>query len=79
MEPGKTFNVREGFSRKDDLPPERWLKEPLDFYNEQKPPLNADEINEMLDHYYQERGWGVSKGIPTEETLNNLGLTSFNP
>jgi aldehyde:ferredoxin oxidoreductase len=39
--------------------------------------LKADQINEMLDQYYQERGWDVSRGVPTAETLNNLGLASF--
>jgi aldehyde:ferredoxin oxidoreductase len=28
----------------------------------------------MLDEYYQLYGWDVSSGIPTEETLQNLGL-----
>ncbi len=73
----KLFNVREGFSRKDDLPPERWLREPLDFYGEQKPPLEVKEINSMLDQYYQERGWDASVGIPTKQSLEQLSLDNF--
>jgi aldehyde:ferredoxin oxidoreductase len=27
-----------------------------------------------LDDYYDERGWDIKTGIPTEETLLELGL-----
>jgi aldehyde:ferredoxin oxidoreductase len=29
----------------------------------------------MLDNYYKFRGWDKNTGIPTRETLENLGLT----
>ncbi len=32
-----------------------------------------DELEKMKDEYYSLRGWN-GNGIPTEETLNRLGL-----
>ncbi|MDY6912685.1 MAG: aldehyde ferredoxin oxidoreductase C-terminal domain-containing protein, partial [Chloroflexota bacterium] len=77
----KALNVREGFDRKDDTFPDRWF-EPLqaegkevrlmDYYRKRE--LNRDDLNAMLDEYYTERGWDVKKGIPTRETLTELGM-----
>ena len=35
-------------------------------------------FDKMLDDYYKLRGWDQN-GIPTEETLENLGLEEFIP
>ncbi|MCD4728922.1 MAG: hypothetical protein K8R46_14790 [Pirellulales bacterium] len=70
----KVANVREGFSRKDDLPPERWFEEPqhLDYY--EKVSLGREIIYEFLDDFYDEMGWDIEKGIPTKKTLLDLDL-----
>ena len=79
----KALNVRLGFSRKDDVFPERWF-EPLvtsdrgtlmlcDYFGT---PLSKEDCERMLDDYYDERGWDIRTGIPKEETLIKLGLKS---
>jgi len=75
-------NVREGFSRKDDRFPDRLVEEPLksgdkeirlmDYYRTRE--LTRDDVERMLDDYYDERGWEVERGIPTGEKLKGLGL-----
>lgn len=51
----RRFNVREGFSRKDDTLPHRLLNEPLpDGMAEGK---KIDCLDRMLDDYYRLRGW----------------------
>ena len=32
---------------------------------------------QMLDEYYEARGWSRETGIPTKEKLQQLGLGSF--
>jgi aldehyde:ferredoxin oxidoreductase len=67
----RVFNVREGFSRKDDVLPERILKE-----THKKGPIAEKlypSLDELLDKYYEERGWDKN-GIPTREKLEELNL-----
>jgi aldehyde:ferredoxin oxidoreductase len=72
----KALNVRAGFSRKDDVFPDRWF-EPLetpdrgtmvlcDYFGT---PLSREDCNKLLNDYYDERGWDIETGIPTEKTL----------
>ena len=78
----KALNVREGFSRKDDRFPPRWL-EPLKTADGEELPLidctgevvTADKLENSLDDYYNERGWDTKRGIPSKEKLTSLGLT----
>jgi aldehyde:ferredoxin oxidoreductase len=77
----KGINVREGFSRKDDRFPPRWLEPLKDIEGKEVPlttcegrPVSMDTFNKMLDEYYEERGWNVDTGIPTREKLNELGM-----
>jgi aldehyde:ferredoxin oxidoreductase len=80
----KMLNVREGFDRKDDIPPKALLKpiqtpdgeQALTDYYRTKVYTSAD-LEEILDEYYQERGWDIKKGIPTVEKLCELGLQDF--
>lgn len=79
----KMANVREGFSRKDDTFPERWLQ-PLkrpdrgeelilkDYF--QTTTVGRSQLERLLDDYYREKGWDVSTGTPTREKLISLGL-----
>jgi len=65
----RLFNLREGYTRKDDTLPDRFLT-PM--------PEGAAEgqtcdINNMLDTYYRIRGWD-EQGVPTPEKLKSLGL-----
>jgi aldehyde:ferredoxin oxidoreductase len=77
----KALNVREGFSRKDDKFPPKWL-EPMKRGNEVVPMkdflgikvLTPDDLEKMLDDYYDERDWDIKTGIPAREKLEELGL-----
>lgn len=69
----RMFNVREGFSRKDDTLPPRCLSEPLP-----SGPAKGHivELDEMRSEYYQLMGWDEN-GIPTAEKLRELQLTEI--
>jgi len=62
----RAFNIREGFTRKDDSLPHRIMNEALN----EGPALGAiiseDDLNTMIDEYYAARGWD-SLGIPPPE------------
>ncbi len=68
----KAFNVRMGATRTDDLP-SRGAAWPSD-----EPLMVAGEeygtLNQILDEYYDERGWNVKTGFPTKKKLKDLGL-----
>ncbi len=68
----RAFNVREGFDRKDDFLPERFIKEPMP-----TGPCKGQvyEMDTLLDDYYRARGWN-SNGIPTKGKMKELGLVS---
>ncbi len=66
----RAFNVREGFTRKDDTLPDRCLKEP-----HASDPCKGlvVRLDEMLDEYYSLSGWD-GDGVPTREKLLSLDL-----
>jgi aldehyde:ferredoxin oxidoreductase len=69
----RAFNVREGISRKDDVLPTRLMEALSDgLYKGQSIP--KDEFDQLLDYYYEVRGWDKETGIPTRAKLNELGL-----
>jgi aldehyde:ferredoxin oxidoreductase len=66
----RAFNVREGFSRKDDSLPYRELNEPL-----REGPCKGEvvRLEEMLNDYYELCNWDAD-GKPRKEKLAELGL-----
>jgi len=78
----KIFNLREGFSRKDDTLPDRWFDEPLiiegkeyhleDYCRSRR--ISREDFAKALNDYYDEWGWDAKTGIPTRERLLDLGL-----
>ena len=64
------FNVKAGFSAKDDTLPTRMTEEPM-------PSGPGDgvvvKLDEMLPEYYKIRGW-TTDGIPTKKKLKELAL-----
>jgi aldehyde:ferredoxin oxidoreductase len=67
----RMFNVREGFGRKDDVFPERILKEPMP---DGPSAGHVFEAESLLKDYYRVRGWDPKTGIPTADKLKSLGL-----
>ncbi|MEW6227872.1 MAG: aldehyde ferredoxin oxidoreductase family protein [Bacillota bacterium] len=66
----RLYNLREGFSRKDDTLPGRILSEPVP-----SGPTAGQvvDLGAMLDEYYRSRGWDQN-GVPTRRKLVQLGL-----
>lgn len=69
----KYFNIREGWSKKDDWLPARILEEPLPDGSGQGTTLTPEELRLMIDDYYEARGWTEDGLIPPEK-LAELGL-----
>jgi aldehyde:ferredoxin oxidoreductase len=69
----RMFNVREGFSRKDDYLPKRVQEEPIKEGLSKGEVISQKDLDFMLDEYYEARGWNKN-GIPTPEKLQELGL-----
>ena len=66
----RQFNMRAGFTAKDDSLPPRLLKE-----GAKSGPAKGltNGLEKMLPEYYQLRGW-TREGVPTNETLSRLGV-----
>ncbi|MBI4737916.1 MAG: aldehyde ferredoxin oxidoreductase family protein [candidate division NC10 bacterium] len=69
----RAFNVREGVSRKDDTLPWRVQHEPIPDGPSKGTFCPPEELDRMLEEYYELRGW-TKEGIPTPEKLRALGL-----
>jgi len=67
----RAYNVREGITRKDDHWPEGFYQEPLGAGLRR---LSKNKIDQLLDSYYELRGWNNKTGIPTREKLTELQL-----
>ncbi len=68
----RCFNIREGFTRKDDTLPKRMLREHL----KKGGPANNQTfqgLEKLLDEYYEAAGY-TKEGIPTARKLRDLGL-----
>ncbi|MHB1127130.1 MAG: aldehyde ferredoxin oxidoreductase family protein [Bacillota bacterium] len=66
----RLYNLREGFSRKEDTLPPRLLQEPS---GGDRTPGKVVELEQMLEEYYRFRGWD-QQGVPTKGKLLALGL-----
>ena len=69
----RLFNVREGFSRKDDTLPQRLFTEASTKGPSSRQVIDRGSFEKMLDEYYQLAGWDKN-GIPTKEKLMELGI-----
>ncbi len=85
----RMLNVREGFTRLEDEIPSVWLQNIdnpvslrsgeqylMDWFGNR---LRKEDIEKMLDDYYEERGWDVKTGVPTKEKLVALGMGDLIP
>ena len=71
---GRLFNVREGFTRKDDHLPAKVMSTPIPDDTVSKGSyITQKELDFMLDDYYSTRGW-TREGVPTIESLKEVGL-----
>jgi len=83
----KMLNIREGFLRKDDEPPNNWFEPMIDYKGEEHyimdyyktKRLSREDVDQWITDYYLERGWDPETGIPTKEKLAELGLEDLAP
>ena len=68
----RAFNAREGFDRKDDAMPERFLTEPVS--GGMQDGARVENFDAMIDEFYTECGWDLKTGWPTRAKLEELGL-----
>ena len=69
----KLYNQREGWQPGDDWLPPRLLQEPLPDGVAQGVRLTSGELREMIDGYYEARGWDMNGSVP-DEKKRALGL-----
>jgi aldehyde:ferredoxin oxidoreductase len=69
----RVFNAREGFSREDDILPER-LYQGLENGALKGESMPRDEFERALTALYTLKGWDTETGNPTRERLESLSL-----
>jgi len=73
----KLINLREGLTREDDTLPWKVMNQPIPDDGPAKGAVvTEDELDLLLDDYYQARGWSV-EGVPSKAKLQELGLEEF--
>ena len=71
----KAFNVlHANLGRADDYPPERSFREPIKSGPLAGFSLSREKFDQMLDEYYQLRGWDTKSGLQTRKCLEELDL-----
>ena len=70
----KQFNIREGWNRSHDNLPKRIFSDPL-INGEKVSSISESELDNMIEYYYDARGW-TSDGIIPPEKLVSLGIKS---
>ncbi|MBS7621024.1 aldehyde ferredoxin oxidoreductase family protein [Candidatus Bathyarchaeota archaeon] len=75
----RVINVREGLGRKDDHLPYKVMHVPVPDEGPSKGAyVSQEELDLMLDDYYEVRGW-TKDGVPTPEKLKALGMDDLIP
>lgn len=69
----RLINIRSGLRREGDIFPEKFMKESLIVGEKSYGPISREEVQALMDEYYDERGWD-SDGIPTQDKLEELGF-----
>ncbi|SHJ76844.1 aldehyde:ferredoxin oxidoreductase [Dethiosulfatibacter aminovorans DSM 17477] len=71
----KVFNyTHAGFDRNDDYPPKRLMEEKVPTGFAKGSVLDKERWDKLLDKYYEIHGWNKDTGLPSKETLEELGL-----
>jgi len=73
---GRLYNIREGLTRKDDNLPPRVMKLPIPDGVAKGSLVTQEELDILLDGYYEARGWTL-EGWPKTEKLKELGLEAY--
>ena len=68
----RLINARFGFTRADDTLPKRLLTEPA---ADGRGEGQVVDLDKALDSFYTAMGWDLKTGLPTDETLQRLGVS----
>ena len=71
----RAYNVRLGITRETDSLPKRYMDQLIGEGEYSSGVLESGKFEQMKDKYYALRGWDIATGIPTRETLENIGLS----
>jgi len=69
----RSFNLREGLSRADDVLPKRIAKPHLSKSLNEKP-IKPEVLQEAVNTFYGMMGWDMETGIPTDAKLKELDI-----
>ena len=69
----KAFNIREGWTRADDSLPPRAMQDPIPSGPAKGSFVSQEELDLLIDDYYQARGW-TEEGMIPRAKLIELGL-----
>lgn len=69
----RAFNMREGFSRKDDTLPKKFFKPLVGTGPTAGVAIDKEEFEKALDLYYQLMSW-TNDGLPTRANFVDLGV-----
>lgn len=69
----KIYNIREGWTKEDDYPPPRVMKDPIREGASKGAFVPKEEFEPMLNAYFEARGWS-DNGFPTKQKLAELGI-----
>lgn len=67
-------HIHGGYTREDDRLPERFFQSKVSTGPYRGAHLDHEEVEKMLDEYYTYLGWDMQTGLPTQKTLQGLGL-----
>lgn len=69
----RIFNLREGFTSKDDTLPDR-LFQPMEGGTLKGKKIDKEQFSKAIETYYQMMGWDPETGVPKKEKLAELDL-----
>ncbi len=72
----RAFNIRQGFSRKDDHLPYRVINDPIPEGPSAGDLVTYEELQVLLNAYYEARGWN-HEGVPLKARLVSLDLSEI--
>lgn len=70
----RAYNIRNGYTRENDILPWRIMNEPASNSKDKESVTSKEELHEMLNRYYELHDWDHETGMPTVNTLQELGL-----
>jgi aldehyde:ferredoxin oxidoreductase len=69
----RIFNLREGFTSRDDTLPDR-LFNPMEGGTLKGKKIDKEQFSKAIETYYQMMGWDPETGVPKKEKLAELDL-----